>query len=196
MWRAYRLSILYLRPLEQGCGPLVAVIGRTPENADSAVDLLGEHGSHEGVRPGLRPEREPLARPPEDFGVEAVGPADDEGRAADPLVPQTRQAGGESAGRQRAAVLVAGDQGVFGSKAGEQRLGLGRLAGFAGLDLDDLDGSKPYRAAGSGGARGPVDREFRLGRSAEPPDAEQDDLEAQFAATRWPESTDQIFSIL
>jgi hypothetical protein len=75
-------------------------------------------------------------------------------------------------------------------------LGLGRLARLAGFDLDDLHGPQAQGPTGRVRPRGPVEREFGFGRSPKPADAEQDDLEAQFVAVRWPESTDQIFSML
>jgi len=39
----------------------VAVIGAAGQDGDGAIDLLGQHDAGQGVRPGLRPEREPVA---------------------------------------------------------------------------------------------------------------------------------------
>jgi hypothetical protein len=90
-------------------------------------------------------------------------------------------------------VLVAGnDVGVL--QVGDEDLGLGRLARFAGLDLDNLDGAKTQRPTGSGGALGIVDGQTGLRGPAEPADGQQCDF--QFAALMWLESTAQIFSML
>jgi hypothetical protein len=172
------------------------VVGRAGQNGRRTVDLLGQHGSDEGVRPGLRTEGETFASLAQDLRVEAIGAADDEGRTADPLVPQVGQTVGEGARGQGAAVLVAGDQDAALIDPGQDDFGLRGLARLAGFDLDNLHGPEAQSAAGSARPRGPVEREFGFGSRSEAPDAEQDDLEAQFAAVRWPESTDQIFSML
>jgi hypothetical protein len=65
-------------------------------------------------------------------------------------------------------VLVTGDDLVAGLKDAEQRLGLGRLAGLARLDLQDLDGTQAQGPAGRAGAAGVVLGQGRLGRAAQP----------------------------
>jgi hypothetical protein len=77
---------------------------------------------------------------------------------------------------------------------GTEHLGLGGLAGFFGLDLDDLNRAQPQRAAGGGGPFGVVPRQLRLGGAAQAADAQQRDL--QLAVTLVGGSTDQIFSML
>lgn len=78
---------------------------------------------------------------------------------------------GEVAGGPLRPVLVAGDDvGVLQMR--QQDFGLGGLAGFPRLDLDDLDGPKPQRPSGGGGALGVVAAERRLRRPAELADAQ------------------------
>lgn len=90
-------------------------------------------------------------------------------------------------------MLVArNDMGVL--EMGENDLGLGRLAGLASLDLDNLDRAKTQRPARSGGPLGVIDGQGGFRRSPQPTDGQQRDL--QFAALMWLESTDQIFSML
>lgn len=90
-------------------------------------------------------------------------------------------------------MLVAGnDVGVFQMR--KKDLGLGGLAGFAGLDLDDLDRTQAQRTATGRRALGVVGGQGGGGITPEPPDRQQGDL--QLAALMWLESTDQIFSML
>jgi hypothetical protein len=74
-------------------------------------------------------------------------------------------------------VLVACDQlGLAG--AGQDRLGLGRLAGLARLDFEDFDGGQAQRLARSAGPFGVVARQRRLGRRAQLADADQRDAQS------------------
>jgi hypothetical protein len=170
----------------------IAVIGRPREDGGGAIDLLGQHGARQGVRPGLRSQRQGFVRGLEDGRVEAVGAADDEGDLSHAVVAQARQPLGEGARGSRRSALIAGDEPTLGLR--QQRFALGRLAGLAALNLDDGDGTQADRAARGGGALGVVEREGRFGGAPQASDAEQRD--PQFAAARLGGSTDQIFSML
>lgn len=93
-------------------------------------------------------------------------------------------------------MLVAGDDEAI-VQAGDQSLGFGRLAGFAALHLDDFHGSQAVDASRGRGPGAPIGRKAGFRTVAQPPDAQERYAQAQWALTpRWPESTDQIFSIL
>jgi hypothetical protein len=157
------------------------------------VDLLGEHGADQGVRPGLHAEGEGLVGAGQDVGREAVGAADCQHDLAHAIVAQAGEAGGEGAGGMRLAVLVATDD-VSVFQVLQQELALGGLAGLAAFQLDNLDRAETERTPGGGGALGIVPRQFGLGRAAQAADDEEGEL--QFATDRAGGSTDQIFSML
>ena len=58
------------------------MVGRSGQDGHGAVDLFGQHGAHEGVRPGLGPEGQLFAGGGKDACVQPVRPADDEDRLA------------------------------------------------------------------------------------------------------------------
>jgi hypothetical protein len=154
------------------------VVRRAGEDGDGAIDLFGQHRPRQGVGPRLGAEREPLGGSVQDARIQAVGAADDEGDAAQSLVAQALEALGEGAGGEGPAMFVAGDQRPLG-EVREERLGLGRLPRATGLDFQDLDRGDPQGPAGGGRPRRPVQRQPRLGRCAQAPDADEDDGEAQ-----------------
>jgi hypothetical protein len=69
-------------------------------------------------------------------------------------------------------VFVAGDQLRLAGPR-QDRVGLGRLAGLARFDFNDLDGSKAERPARCGRPLSVVPRQASLGRGAQPADADQ-----------------------
>ena len=77
---------------------------------------------------------------------------------------------------------------------GIQRLGFGRLAWLAALDLDHLDGTKTQRPSGGRGALGVQLDEIGFRRPPKPADGDDGDL--HIVAIWVGGSTDQIFSIL
>jgi hypothetical protein len=122
---------------------------------------------------------------------------------------------GEGAALPHLAVLVAGDD-VGALKMRAQDLGLGGLAGLAGLHLDDVGRTQRQGAARRRGAGHVVQRHLRLDHAAELPDGEDGEFHArpwpfgpasspawamttskgQFEAMRCGASIAQIFSIL
>ena len=150
------------------------------EDGDGAVDLFGEHGAGEGVRPGLGSEGELQVGPGQDRGVEAVRAADDQGETGDAFISPACEAGGELAGGERRPMFVAGDDALM-VQAWEEGRGFGRLAGAFGFDLDEADGREAERPAAGLSPGYPVTGECGFGRPAQAADADQVELEGQRA---------------
>ena len=98
------------------------------EDGGGAVELLGEHGPHQPVRPGLAAEGEPQLGRRQRPLVEPVGTADQERRRPLALVAPAGEAIGELDAGEVAAALVQGRQRRTGGHGGEQEIGLGTLA--------------------------------------------------------------------
>jgi len=117
------------------------MIGRAGENGHGAIDLLRQHGPHEGVGPGLHAERQLFPRGVQDAGREPVRSADDQHKPPLAPVAQLGDAVGKGAGGVGRPVLVAGDKvGALG-QGGEDRVRLGVLAGLLRFDFQDVDRS-------------------------------------------------------
>jgi hypothetical protein len=79
------------------------------------------------------------------IGRQTVGAADQEDQPTYATIPERRDLLGEDAGGPGPAAFIAGDH-VSVDQVWTQSLGLGSLAGFAALDLDDLNRTKAQRA--------------------------------------------------
>lgn len=109
------------------------MVGRAGQDGHRAIDLLGEHGAGQGVRPGLRPEGEQLVSAGAKGWVVAVGGPDQEDQLALAAVPKFGDVFGERTRGPGLAPLVAGD---------DARALKVRLEPPSGLvDFDDVDGA-------------------------------------------------------
>jgi len=115
------------------------VIRAAAEDGDGAIDLLGQHGAGQSVRPGLRTEGQHFMCAITDRGIVAIGRADQEHQLALAAVPQLADMLGEGAAGPGLAALVAGDDPGALEMRFELALGL--------VDLDDLDRAEPQGAA-------------------------------------------------
>jgi hypothetical protein len=130
-----------------------------------------------------------------DRRIVAVGRPDQEDQLALARIAQLGDVIGERARRPGLAALIAGDD------ASPLEVGIQPPLGL--VDLDDVDGPEPERAARGGGAGGVVLREPALGRRRELAVNQQGYLQARSSAetsvgakARGGGSTDQIFSML
>jgi len=172
------------------------VIGRAGHEGGGAIDLFGQHGADKGMGPGLRAEGNLPVRPGQNRRIQAIGASHHEDETRDSTVFQPRQKVGEAARGEGGRVFVARDDKAI-LKPSAQGLGLGRLARLSALNLDDLHGPQAMDAPGARRPGGPIRGQAGFWAIPQPPNAEKRDLQAQWALTpRWPESTDQIFSIL
>ncbi len=161
------------------------------------IDLLSEHGPDQGVRPGLRTKGQPTVGARPQGLVETIGAPHHEHYAPRAVIAQTRQSLGQASGRERLAAFIAGHDIVGGLETISQGRSFAGLAGFSTFDLDELHRPQAKASPDRGGAVNPFRRQSAFEGRAQAPDAQQRNPKAQFAPTpRWPESTDQIFSIL
>ena len=172
------------------------MIGRPGDEGGCAVDLFGQHRPRQGVGPSLGTKGEaPVSLGPHGV-VKAISPANGEDHPADAVIPQTGQNLAQIAGGDGFAPLVARNQiGVV--EASNQGLAFRRLGGFATLHLCNVHGPQAVWLPGGAGPRHPVGGKAGFQGWPQTPDADQGDAKAQLAPIpRWPESTDQIFSML
>jgi hypothetical protein len=169
-----------------------------------AIQLFRQHGPREGVRPGLGPEGKGRSGRRAHALVQSVGPADGEHQPPLAPVPQQGDMVGEGAAGKGLAAFVAGDQ-MRALGGLEDQFGLRRLAGFARFQIDQLERAKTEGPTGQGGALGIVGRQHGLGSPPRLADGDDGQLhgvrtsgsgDQARASTRWPLSTDQIFSML
>ncbi len=93
------------------------------EDRPGAVELFGEHGAGEQVRPGLRAEREDEISAVEDRAVEPFGASEGEHETASGGGPFA-EGNGEAVAREGAAGLVEGYEEAIPRHVGEERASL------------------------------------------------------------------------
>ena len=99
------------------------------EDRPGAVELFGEHGAGQQVRPGLRAEREDEIGAVEDRTVEPLRASDGEHDVASGGGPFP-EGNGEAVAREGVAGLIKGDEEAIRRHVGEKR------ASLASPDLD------------------------------------------------------------
>ena len=115
-----------------------AVKGMAGENGKGAVNLLGQHCPHHEMRPGLRPESEPLLGAFAQCRRQAIGSAYQKGNIANSPIPKRGEVARESLARKPPALLVqcnavcglGNPGGQFGRFGLHPRFGRGRAGGI------------------------------------------------------------------
>ena len=170
------------------------MIGRSGQDGDRAIDLLGEHDADQGVGPGLDAEGQGLAGLFHKVGIKPVGAADDEDQATHPIIAQFADFRRQGAGGMGGPPLVAGNHISIG-QLGAQHFGLGGFAGLFAFHFKNFHRTKPQDPATGGRAFGVVGGEAGFSAGAQSADGEKGNPQPA-PSMRWRESTAQIFSML
>ena len=152
------------------------MIWRPAHDRRCAIDLFGQHGPDQGVRPGLGSKGETFLRRGQDLGVKAIRAADNDNEFADPVVAKLGQVAGEGARGTCGAVFIAGDD-VGAVQTIQQGIRFARFAGLSRLYLDNLNRSQTMSPPRRCRADGIVLSERGLSPAPQLADTEQSDLQ-------------------
>lgn len=148
------------------------MIGTSGQNGRGAVDLFGQHGADQGVRPGLWAECETSLRSVQHRLIQPIGAADGEDQTPNTVIAQAPEERREIPRASGFAMLVAGEQ-MAAVQPVEQGLAFGGFSRLSGLNLDHVHRPQTQRSTRKARPFGPVHGQARLRRRAKTTDAKQ-----------------------